>query len=265
VCWDGTGYGGDGTIWGGEFLEVNSKSFVRIAHLREFPLPGGEVAVRQPRRSALGLLFELKSAYIEEYLAQHFSAAESRMLRQMLSAKVNSPRTSSAGRLFDAVAALVGLRQRVTFEGQAAMALEFCVEGGIDDRYPFRIAGGEPAIIDWAPMVEEILNEAPRQSVGRIAAKFHNTMAEMIVQVAQSAGESEVVLSGGCFQNRYLLERSVRRLRAEGFNPHWPQRIPTNDGGIAVGQVMGALRHLSSSVETTAPSQKEIYVPGHSG
>jgi hydrogenase maturation protein HypF len=253
VAWDGTGYGTDGTIWGGEFLLASEGSFERAAHLRPFRLPGGEAAMRQPRRSALGLLFALEGekAFDRREFAclRDFSAAELALMRQMLAREFQTPVTTSAGRLFDAVASLIGLRQRASFEGQAAMELEFALQPGVEDLYPFRIVPGAPSIVDWQAMMEEILEDIKEdRAVGMIAAKFHNTLAEMIVAVAQKVNEKKVILSGGCFQNRYLIERTVRRLSDSGFQPYWHQRVPTNDGGIALGQVMGAVpRNQSSS------------------
>ncbi len=227
VAWDGTGLGTDGTIWGGEFLLVDDVSFERVAHLRQFRLPGGEAAIKQPRRCALGVLYEI-------FGNEAFTDADPPALRQMLAKRVNCPVTSSAGRLFDAVASLLGLRQQVSFEGQAAMELEFIVEPGIEEAYP--------AGLNWQPMIEAMLQDnAP---VGVKAARFHNALVETIVQVAQRIGEEKVALTGGCFQNRYLTERAVQRLRAEGFRPYWHQRVPPNDGGIALGQVVAAVMAL---------------------
>ena len=243
VSWDGTGYGPDGTVWGGEFLLAGADSFERIAHWRQFRLPGGEAAIREPRRVALGLLFAMggEKALEARAASRDFSTEELSLLRQMLAKGLRSPLTSSAGRLFDAVASLVGLRQRVQFEGQGAMELEFAIQQGIEDAYPRKITDGTPSVLDWQPMIEEILVDLERATpIGIIAAKFHNTLAESIVAVAQVAGENRVVLSGGCFQNRYLTEQTVQRLTAAGFRPYWHQRVPTNDGGISLGQVMAA-------------------------
>ena len=198
-----------------------------------------------------------------------FSRAELTTLRSMLVRGLNSPWTSSAGRLFDAVASLAGLRQQIRFEGQAAMELEFALEGvETDETYPFAIADcrlpiEKPAVaanksalrtphsafvLDWSPMVQEILADAQRGvPVGAISAKFHNALAEGIVAVARRAGIARVVLTGGCFQNRYLTERAVQRLRAEGFQPCWHQRVPPNDGGIALGQIVAAMRKTESN------------------
>lgn len=249
VAWDGTGYGNDGTIWGGEFFEVNDRNITRVATLRHFPLPGGEAAVKEPRRAALGLLFELFGGALfcknELLPVTAFSAAELSVLKTMLERKVNSPITSSVGRCFDAVASIVGLRQEMRFEGQAAMELEFALAGtATDEFYPLPLVPG-PALmtLDWGPAIGGILDDRQRGvSVARISAKFHNTLAEAVVAVARHAGHTSVALSGGCFQNRYLLEKTVHRLRAAKLRPYWHQRVPPNDGGIALGQVLAARR-----------------------
>ena len=244
VAWDGTGDGGDGTIWGGEFLLVEENGFERVAHLRQFRLPGGEAAVKEPRRSALGLLYEIfgDELWGKRDLLANFDDGETKLLRQMLEKGVNSPLTSSAGRLFDAVAALIGLRSRVSFEGQAAMELEFAIHSGVEDAYSFSSEETSPIALNWQPaileIIEDLLNGKTRAV---ISAKFHNMLVEMIVAIARKLGQQKVVLSGGCFQNRYLLERTISRLSAEDFRPYWHQRIPTNDGGISVGQVFAVL------------------------
>lgn len=251
VSWDGTGYGTDGAIWGGEFLRVDDTAFTRAAHLRAFPLPGGEKAIKEPRRSALGLLYALYGAgvFSMQELAplRAFSPAEQAVLKTMLVRQVNTPLTSSAGRLFDAVAALIGLRQQTDFEGQAAMALESALEGvETDERYDFEILTSEnDTVVDWALMVENVLDDLRREVPGPvISARFHNTLADMIVAVARYVGEEQVVLTGGCFQNKYLLARAIQRLESEDFRPHWHHRVPTNDAGLAVGQIMAAAREL---------------------
>jgi hydrogenase maturation protein HypF len=247
VSWDGTGLGPDGSVWGGEFLACRDalSPFERMAHLRTFRLPGGETAIRQPCRTALGILFEMwgADALSRRELApvQSLSEGDISLIGQILKKGIHAPLTSSAGRLFDGVASLLGLRQRLGFEGQAAMELEFTIQPGIDDAYPFDLRGGAPRIVDWQPMIECILSDLQRREpAGVIAAKFHNTLAEMIVAVAREVGEPKVLLTGGCFQNRYLTERAVDRLKAAGFSPYWHQRIPPNDGGIALGQIVAA-------------------------
>jgi hydrogenase maturation protein HypF len=244
VAWDGIGYGLDLTIWGGEFLLAEPDgSFERIAHFRQFRLPGGDTASRQPRRSALGLLYEMfgTDCWKSARLAIDFSENERALLRQMLEKKINAPLTSSVGRLFDAVAALIGLRQQASFEGQAAMELEFARQRDVRDAYPFGIERARPMTVDWGPMIRELLADMDRkESNGMISAKFHNALVEVIVAVAKKTGERNVVLTGGCFQNRYLTERAVARLSEEKFQPYWHQRIPPNDGGIALGQAVAA-------------------------
>jgi len=166
-------------------------------------------------------------------------------LKGMLRRKLNSPQTSSMGRLFDAVASLTGLRQQMRFEGQAAMELEFVLDGvETDEHYNLPLVTRHPSLVlDWSPMIEAILSDVQNGvASGRISAKFHNALAEAVVVVAKGIGERRVVLSGGCFQNRYLTERIVNRLREGKFQPYWHQRVPPNDGGIALGQVVAALR-----------------------
>jgi hydrogenase maturation protein HypF len=249
VSWDGTGYGVDDTVWGGEFLLTNEESFQRVAHFRQFRLPGGDAAVKEPRRTALGVLYEIWGDKVisDRRLAPiaGFSDTELVVVQQMLFKGINSPFTSSAGRLFDAVASILGLRHRVTFEGQAAMELEFSIQPDIDDVYPFEITNNLPFIVNWMPMIPEILIDLQKgQAAGNISAKFHNTLTEIIVAVARKVGEPKILLTGGCFQNRYLVERSIGRLSDAGFKPYWHQRVPPNDGGIALGQVVAAARSV---------------------
>ena len=255
ISWDGTGFGLDGTVWGGEFLRVTAGTFTRVAHLRSFGLPGGDKAVKEPRRTALGLLHAAfgDDAFGMTDLAPvaAFTTRELRVIRQMIARRLNVPVTSSAGRLFDAVASLAGLRQQVRFEGQAAMELESALAGvQTCEAYPFecRIPDGKPEgpiVVDWAPLVAAVLDDVRSAlAVSLIAARFHNALVEMIVAVAQRVGETQVALSGGCFQNRYLTERTVTRLRAAGFRPYWHQRVPPNDGGIALGQLVAATRRV---------------------
>ena len=256
VAWDGTGYGLDGTIWGGEFLRVMDDSFVRVAHFRTFRLPGGEKAIKEPRRAAMGLLYEIfgEELFGMNDLApvQSFTAAELDLLRQMLRKQINAPVTSSAGRIYDAVSSLTGIRQITRFEGQSAMELECALDGVItDESYPVRLSESgaddrqSALIIDWQPLMLAILDDL-RSCVpsGTISAKFHNAMVESIIAVARRVNEKKVALTGGCFQNQYLTERAVQRLQNDGFSPYWHQRIPPNDGGIALGQAVAAAERL---------------------
>ena len=253
VAWDGTGLGSDGTIWGGEFFLVTERAIERAAHFRTFRLPGGEKAIKEPRRSAIGLLYEFLGeaalAGTEFPCVLEFSPGELAALKTMLSRGINSPRTSSAGRLFDAVAALARVRQHNRYEGQAAMELEFLLDGcDTDESYSINFqeqlpGGGGPIVLDWAPMIEAIIADVQNGvKANLISARFHNALAGVILAVANRIGQPKVALSGGCFQNRQLTERTVRRLRAGGFQPYWHQRVPANDGGISLGQVVAALR-----------------------
>ncbi len=256
VTWDGTGYGADGTVWGGEFLKVTHDGFARVGHLRPFLLPGGDGAVKEPRRSALGLLVEAygATAFMEAGDAlpevrrtrDAFEPSVLKPLLGMLTRGVHSPVTTSAGRLFDAASFLAGLRAVTRFEGQAAMELEFALaEIETAEAYPFPliIEDSKPIMVDWLPAMRALSEEGARgEAVGLVSARFHNGLAEAIVAVAERGGLEAVALTGGCFQNRALTERAVTRLREAGFRPYWHQRVPPNDGGIALGQAMAALQ-----------------------
>ena len=270
VSWDGTGFGLDATVWGGEFLLATAGSFRRVATLHPFRLPGGDAAVREPRRAAIGLLH---AALGDDAFALHdapcldgFAPAQTDLLRQQLARGLNAPVTTSAGRLFDAVASLAGLRQVTAFEGQSAMALEFAAGGrAAPPEQAYRIDLREtraptahnvwdpratppdgdadtPLIeLDWRPLLDALLADV-RAGAGSdaISARFHAALAGAIVAVAHKCAVPRVVLSGGCFQNRLLLETAVERLAADGFTPFRHQRIPPNDGGIAPGQAFVA-------------------------
>ena len=249
VTWDGTGWGPDGTVWGGELLLGDAAGFVRVAHLRPFRLPGGEAAVREPRRSALGLLHELfgEAALERDDLppVASFAPAERRLLARMLATGTNSPATTSAGRLFDAAAALLGLHPVSRFEGEAAMALEAIADLGERGAYPLPLLsaprGGAPATLDWGPLLLDLLEDGARGvDAGIRSARFHNALVEGIAAVARHAGSPRVALSGGCFQNSLLLERTRERLAADGFEVFVHRLVPPNDGGIALGQVLVA-------------------------
>jgi hydrogenase maturation protein HypF len=237
IVWDGSGWGLDGTVWGGEFLVGGRKSVRRFAHLRTFPLPGGDAAARDPRRSALGLLYELRGAeaFEVEAVKAWFSDQERSLLARALTKGGAHARTSSAGRLFDGVSALLGVGTRSTYEGQAAMALEFASDKD-SGSYPFSLHG-ESLVVDWGPLLAALVTDQRNGvSVGRIAGRFHNTLADIIAGVAERAGEKRVVLSGGCFQNARLLSGALRRLSSEGFDVLSHRHVPTNDGGLALGQ-----------------------------
>jgi hydrogenase maturation protein HypF len=244
IAWDGSGMGSDGTVWGGEFLHVTQSGFRRVAHLRPFLLPGNAKAVREPRRVALALLYEIfgdQAFALDVPTLRSFTPSEIANLQTMLRQRLNTPTTTSAGRLFDGFASLLNLRQVASFEGQAAMELEFALAGAKEDNsYPYVIHNhGETDWLDWEPLVRAAVAETTLDAA-HASARFHNTLIDMAVDESRRVGERNVVLSGGCFQNRYLTERMVSRLLGAGYRPYWHQRVPPNDGGIALGQIMAA-------------------------
>lgn len=249
VAWDGNGYGPDGTIWGGEFLACDQRAFRRVAHLRTFPLPGAERAIVEGRRAALGLLYELEGAKalhdLELAPVQSFRLSERRTIARMLQRGLNCPQTSSMGRLFDAVAALAGIRQKATFEGQAALALEQAARGAPKkEPYPFplRHEGAErPVVADWGPLIAAVKRDVRAgQSTASISVRFHEALVELLVAVAREMGFGQVALSGGCFQNQLLLSRAIDRLRSAGFDPLVHRYVPPNDACVALGQAVHA-------------------------
>lgn len=261
VTWDGTGLGTDGTIWGGEFLAADYAGFERFAHLRTVPLAGGDTAVREPWRvgrshllDAFGGLEDRDNPVALSYRAVEGRGRQDtmpprdkvRMVDTLLRRRVHTVETSSAGRLFDGVAALIGLRQVVTFEGQAAMELEalaFSV-GGSATPYAFELCRTEksgPWQVDLRAMIRGIVQDMQaNEPAGIIAAKFHRTLVDVVVAVSQRMRQelelTRVCLGGGCFQNMLLLEGCVQALREQGFEVFYPISMPANDGGIALGQ-----------------------------
>ena len=176
-----------------------------------------------------------------------FSPNERTLLAQMLETGLNAPVTTSAGRLFDAVAALLGLSQRTRYEGQAAMALEAAADPREEAAWPLPLVPreGAPALLDWEPLLRALLEDLGRGvNAGRLAARFHNSLVDGIARTAEAAGEARVALTGGCFQNRLLLERAAERLSALGFTVLLHREVPPNDGGISLGQVLAGARHL---------------------
>jgi hydrogenase maturation protein HypF len=246
IAWDGSGYGGDGTIWGGEFLLCEGSRARRVAHLRAYALPGGERAVREPRRAALGVLNEQFGAAAWEYARGWFSADEIAVIAGFIASPVLAPRTTSMGRLFDAVSALLGLCTANRFEGEAAAALEFAAEGvGALDPYPIPLLSGDPAVADWAPLVLALLADyRAGTSVALISARFHESLAALAEDVAVRVGTPSVVLTGGCFQNARLVRRAKERLVARGFDVLVSKGFPPNDGGISLGQALIASRRF---------------------
>jgi hydrogenase maturation protein HypF len=272
VSWDGTGYGEDGTVWGGEFLRTDGASYERVATLRPFRLPGSSASVKEPRRTAIGLLYEILGEKLFQLgdlePIKAFDSKSIPILKRMLETGLNSPTTSSVGRMFDAVCSIIGLRQEVNFEGQGAVELEFALDGiESDEKYDFDIIADrgpetvdrkyyEPVfVVDWGAMVNQIVvDKSSLVQTSLISARFHNTLVEMIIDIAGRAGHERVVLSGGCFQNKYLTERAISRLIHDGFKPYWHQRVPPNDGGISLGQLFVALNRIKRQ-ETRSQSQ----------
>ena len=246
VAFDGTGYGADAKIWGGEFLVADFAGFERRAHLRYVPMAGGDAAVRQPWRMALSYLrdaFGPNSPPSGLRFLDNIPQKEIGLVDAMLLRGINSVETSSCGRLFDAVASLINLRQEVNFEGQAAIELEMIAQANLEQRYPFNVDEGEPAQVDMRPMIENIVEDLSRSKpAGHIAACFHNTVAAAIVEVCRSIRQRDqlkrVCLSGGTFQNAYLLRRAVEGLRRDGFEVYLHALVPPNDGGISLGQAV---------------------------
>ena len=248
VIFDGTGYGTDGNIWGGEFLVGDYVGFERAAHLAYFRLPGGDRAVEEPYRVGLSLLWE---AYGEAFAALDLPVVGERtpeemlMLTQMLRTGLRAPWTSSMGRLFDGVAALLGVRERCRYEAQAAIELEQLVEpDATDGPLPWDLCGPEqwPWRIDVRPMVRQLVREARRRdiTVAQLSGRFHRTVVDIVRGTCEAirtrTGIARVVLSGGVFQNELLLRGCHETLGGAGFEVHSHNRVPANDGGVALGQ-----------------------------
>ncbi|MGC2300475.1 MAG: carbamoyltransferase HypF [Acidobacteriaceae bacterium] len=255
VAWDGTGFGTDGTIWGGEFLAADYQGFDRFARLRPVLLAGGDAGVREPWRVARSYLFDTFGAMPESPRWPAMASPERlRIIDAMLARRVNTIPTSSAGRLFDAVASLIGLRHNVSFEGQAAMMLEAAADAhpDSDDPYDFALAGASPVEIDLRPMIRQIVAGVEAgQPHTRIAARFHRTMVAVVLAVCRRMRTelqlNSVCLSGGCFQNALLLAGCLESRRNEGFEVFSHREVPANDGGISLGQAAIACEHLRQS------------------
>ena len=248
VTWDGAGYGPDGTIWGGEFLLGTAASYERVAHLRPFRLPGGDAAAREPRRVACALLWE--TGQLDAAAPMGLSGSGRALLERMLERRVNAPLTTSAGRLFDAVAALAGVRHETHFEGQAAMELEWATDAGaITAAHPYPLpltttTGG--LVLDWEPLVAAVLDDLARGATASdVAARFHSGLAHAILTVARAVRVARVALTGGCFQNRLLTGSTRSLLEAAGFSVLTHHQVPPNDGGVSLGQIAVAAARLA--------------------
>lgn len=255
VAFDGTGYGTDGTIWGGEFFVCDRSAYKRVAHLGLTGLPGADAAVKEPWRMALSYLRKAYGVKSIEVIKKHFprfATPEGTVIMKMLEEGINTPLTSSVGRLFDAVASLAGIRDRITYEAEAAINLEAAAREYHIERaapYPFEFGDNGLRSIDLTPMIRSIVADvADGKTASEIAARFHHTLASIItktlIPMAESTGINEVALSGGAFQNRLLLSLSMDSLTKEGFKVYINEQVPSNDGGVALGQAAVAWERI---------------------
>ena len=241
VALDGTGYGTDGTIWGGEFLVADRCDFERVAHFKPYPLPGGDKAIEEPWRMAASVLLTEGLGEVTPKL---------RPIQQMIGAGVNSPSTSSAGRLFDAVAVILGLCDVTTYEAQAAIRLESIADVRVRDVYPFQVQTREqPWKLDFGVTLRAIRRDRRRAvAISEISAKFHNTIVAAVLQTCRflraQRGLHRVTLSGGVFHNELLLRRTVEALQSRRFEVFTNTAVPPNDGGLALGQAAVAMERI---------------------
>jgi hydrogenase maturation protein HypF len=247
VAFDGTGYGEDGAIWGGEVLIANYKSYQRRFQLEYFPLPGGDAAIKKPARTALALLWSLGLSWDQSLAPVAGVSTEDRVtLRGQLEKKINTPMTSSMGRLFDAAAALSGVRQTVNYEGQAAIEFEALVDAAEAGTYSF---GLELDQVRVRAAVEALIEDVMAGvHVSKISARFHNGLAacvsEICSRIRSETGLDEVALSGGVWQNITLLGRTLSLLKRGGFRVYLHREVPTNDGGLSLGQAVIAAARM---------------------
>jgi hydrogenase maturation protein HypF len=255
VAFDGTGYGEDGAIWGGEFLLGDYRGFKRISHLKYVPLPGGDAAIRKPARIALAYLWANGLDWDPEFHPVAALCAEERsILKSQLKLKINTPLTSSMGRFFDAIASLCGIRQVVNYEAQAAIEFEALADPDESAEYSFNLDSGaaptgEASQIDPAPLVEAVVADLNKGiTPSKISARFHNSIARMVYEVCEQIrkdnGVDQVALSGGVWQNMTLLRLTYDLLTSENFKIYVHRQVPTNDGGLALGQAMVAIHRM---------------------
>ena len=249
ISLDGTGYGTDGRIWGGEFLIADPAHFVRYTHFDYVPMPGGDKAVSEPWRMAYSYLYRYFGDTIDYYKIPAFRNIDEQKLslvRDIIRSGVNSPESSGAGRLFDAVSAILGLCTISAFDSEAPMRLESVLKNGTDAFYPFSISGK----VIFAETLKSILSEMGCIEISVIAAKFHNTIARVILEVSELIRDetsiNKVILSGGVFQNRYLTGTAIRLLKNRKFEVFTNHLVPVNDGGISLGQLMIASKRFET-------------------
>ena len=253
VALDGTGFGLDGTIWGGEFIRSNLRDFDRLAHLKKVPMPGGSMAIKEPWRMAMVYLSEAfgdETTKLKIDLIRRIDPQKWDVLKRAIEKKINTPLTSSMGRFFDAVSSLLSVRDEARYEGQAAIELEMIADHGIKEEYPFHIQKDEkPMVVDSQEMirgiVRDLIDGAPNSE---ISGKFHRTIARLIVETCETIRSKEklnrVVLSGGVFQNIFLLSLVTEGLKRSAFDVYTHHLVPTNDGGISLGQAVIAHMRL---------------------
>jgi len=242
ICFDGTGYGADDTIWGGEILVGGYKGYERVFHLNYMPLPGGDTSIHKPYRIALAYLWKIGLDWEIQSLLEHVSQEETRVLRYQLDNSINIVNTSSMGRLFDAVSAMLGICRLSTYEGQAAIELETMADPATIDAYEINL---ENDLMDFQTMLHEIIADLnDGVAISTIAGRFHNTISQTVLHVCEISKSiysiDTVALSGGVWQNRLLLEKTLKLLKKNHFKVLIHHQIPTNDGSISLGQVMVA-------------------------
>jgi hydrogenase maturation protein HypF len=253
VALDGTGFGVDGTIWGGEFIKANLRDFDRLAHLKNVPMPGGSMAIKEPWRMAMVYLsgaFGDEAHDLKIDLVRRIDFQNWNILKRMIEKKINTPWTSSMGRLFDAISSLLSVRDEVHYEGQAAIELEMMADHGLKSEYPIRIEREKrPMVIDPAEIIRGVVRDlVDGVSSSKISGKFHRTIARLIIETCDAIrceeGLNRVVLSGGVFQNIFLLSLVTKGLKMSGFETYTHHLVPANDGGISLGQAVVAYMRL---------------------
>jgi hydrogenase maturation protein HypF len=244
ISFDGTGLGTDGHIWGGEFLIANRREFKRAAHLKYTALPGGDFAAKEPWRMAISYLLDAGGVDSLKGFRQRIGPRAA-FVEDLIRKGVNSPFTSSMGRLFDAVSSIIGVRDEITFEAEAAIELESMADRDETGGYPFDINGLAPMEIDAAPLIRAVVRDVNKRApIDAIAGRFHNAIADMALNVSarlrESSGINDIVLTGGVFQNSLLSKLAREKLQKAGFTVYMQEKLPSNDGGISLGQAVVA-------------------------
>ena len=265
IAFDGTGMGTDGNIWGGEFLIADCRNFSRAGHLEYLPLPGGDAAIKRPYRTAIGYILTLlgeNTLNQDVSLMRKVDEIEIEIIKRQIERKINSPLSSSMGRLFDAISALLGIRSEIDYEGQAAIELEMAAHekdsANAHEKYPYHIVEDKGIrIVQLRDLLSAIIEDL-HQGIpkGRISAKFHNAVAQMTNEmchlIANETGISQIALSGGVFQNRLLSGKTVELLEKSGFQVFTHRQVPTNDGGISLGQAV-----IANFATITTPQRRD--------